>query len=145
MFEIFIHLSLDGHVGALFLAFRLHINEEIWKYVGRNHQPIGRTNHLWNYSCDVWKVLTKHNSNLFHEVALPIVSISIRKLEVPESCNGVARFAFDFLCGQPVLCLSLYYWHNDIQFRSTCLLCICNGVQLIVRIVVQNGGHAYNC
>lgn len=25
-----------------------------------------------------------------------------RKLEVSESCNGVARFAFDFLCGQPV-------------------------------------------
>ncbi|XP_062164195.1 uncharacterized protein LOC133870928 isoform X1 [Alnus glutinosa] len=25
-----------------------------------------------------------------------------RKLEVPESCEGVARFTFDYLCGQPV-------------------------------------------
>ncbi|KAK6236960.1 hypothetical protein QUC31_020755 [Theobroma cacao] len=25
-----------------------------------------------------------------------------RKLEVPESCNGVARFTFDYLCGRPV-------------------------------------------
>ncbi|OMO61700.1 ATPase, AFG1-like protein [Corchorus capsularis] len=25
-----------------------------------------------------------------------------RRLEVPESCNGVARFTFEYLCGQPV-------------------------------------------
>lgn len=32
----------------------------------------------------------------------------IRILEVPESCNGVARFTFDYLCGRPVVCLP---WH----------------------------------
>lgn len=26
----------------------------------------------------------------------------IRTVEVPESCNGVARFTFEYLCGRPV-------------------------------------------
>lgn len=28
--------------------------------------------------------------------------VSIRTVEVPESCNGVARFTFEYLCGRPV-------------------------------------------
>lgn len=28
-----------------------------------------------------------------------------RTLEVPECCNGVARFCFEYLCGRPVWCL----------------------------------------
>lgn len=27
---------------------------------------------------------------------------SIRTVEVSESCNGVARFTFEYLCGRPV-------------------------------------------
>lgn len=26
----------------------------------------------------------------------------IRTVEVPQSCNGVARFTFEYLCGRPV-------------------------------------------
>lgn len=31
-----------------------------------------------------------------------------RILEVPESCHGVARFTFEYLCGQPVLFVRKY-------------------------------------
>ena len=37
-----------------------------------------------------------------------ILVIYIRTLKVPESCNGVARFNFNYLCGRPVLFLPLY-------------------------------------
>lgn len=36
-----------------------------------------------------------------------ITCVFTRTLEVPESCNGVARFTFEHLCGRPVSCLIL--------------------------------------
>lgn len=36
-----------------------------------------------------------------------IPCVFTRRLEVLESCNGVARFTFEHLCGQPVCCMIL--------------------------------------
>ena len=30
-----------------------------------------------------------------------------RSIEIPQSCNGVARFDFEYLCGRPVISHSL--------------------------------------
>ncbi|XP_022135618.1 AFG1-like ATPase isoform X3 [Momordica charantia] len=48
----------------------------------------------------MWAEMTRQ---LGGQITSETISVMFgRKLEVSESCNGVARFAFDFLCGQPV-------------------------------------------
>lgn len=51
----------------------------------------------------VYNVINFLNRGFFQLVL--ILCFQIRILEVPESCNGVARFTFDYLCGRPVVCL----------------------------------------
>lgn len=49
---------------------------------------------------ELWSEVTKQSG-----VAIMSSSINVmfgRTLEVPESCNGVARFTFEYLCGRPV-------------------------------------------
>ncbi|XP_057959657.1 uncharacterized protein LOC131152068 isoform X2 [Malania oleifera] len=48
----------------------------------------------------MWDEVTNHHGGRIISRAIPVMFG--RKLEVPESCNGVARFKFDYLCGQPV-------------------------------------------
>lgn len=39
---------------------------------------------------------------IYLALSLIYLIIVVRTLEVPQSCNGVARFTFEYLCGQPV-------------------------------------------
>uniref|UniRef100_A0A803PDR0 AFG1-like ATPase n=1 Tax=Cannabis sativa TaxID=3483 RepID=A0A803PDR0_CANSA len=48
----------------------------------------------------MWHENTDHVGGQIGSVTIPVMFG--RMLEVPESCNGVARFTFEYLCGQPV-------------------------------------------
>ncbi|XP_072982076.1 uncharacterized protein [Typha latifolia] len=48
----------------------------------------------------MWKETTNKAGGSITSITIPVMFG--RALEVPESCNGVARFHFEYLCGRPV-------------------------------------------
>ncbi|KAJ9555024.1 hypothetical protein OSB04_009638 [Centaurea solstitialis] len=50
-----------------------------------------------------------------------------RTLEVPESCNGVAKFTFEYLCGRPVQFLDLFEFLHIICLCSVLVLLAAEG------------------
>ncbi|OVA00442.1 ATPase [Macleaya cordata] len=49
---------------------------------------------------DMWDKVTNQSGGNIVSNTIPVMFG--RFLEVPQSCNGIARFAFDYLCGRPV-------------------------------------------
>ncbi|KAL7112295.1 hypothetical protein ACP275_05G143800 [Erythranthe tilingii] len=49
---------------------------------------------------DMWNKIVEHSGGKVTSQTLPVMFG--RTLEVFESCNGVARFTFEYLCGQPI-------------------------------------------
>ncbi|KAL7164249.1 hypothetical protein ACSBR2_040206 [Camellia fascicularis] len=49
---------------------------------------------------NVWNEVTRQPGGRFTSDTIPVMFG--RTLEVPQCCNGVARFKFDYLCGRPV-------------------------------------------
>ncbi|KAI7995003.1 AFG1-like ATPase [Camellia lanceoleosa] len=49
---------------------------------------------------NVWNEVTRQSGGRLTSDTIPVMFG--RTLEVPQCCNGVARFKFDYLCGQPV-------------------------------------------
>ncbi|GMP94571.1 hypothetical protein CsSME_00043995 [Camellia sinensis var. sinensis] len=49
---------------------------------------------------NVWNEVTRQSGGRLTSDTIPV--IFGRMLEVPQCCNGVARFKFDYLCGRPV-------------------------------------------
>ncbi|KAL8054469.1 hypothetical protein ABFX02_05G138800 [Erythranthe guttata] len=49
---------------------------------------------------DTWNKIVEHSGGKVTSQTLPVMFG--RTLEVFESCNGVARFTFEYLCGQPI-------------------------------------------
>ncbi|KAL7181917.1 hypothetical protein ACSBR1_040764 [Camellia fascicularis] len=49
---------------------------------------------------NVWNEVTRQSGGRFTSDTIPVMFG--RTLEVPQCCNGVARFKFDYLCGRPV-------------------------------------------
>ncbi|MFS8005394.1 putative ATPase, AFG1, P-loop containing nucleoside triphosphate hydrolase [Helianthus anomalus] len=70
-----------------------------------------RSVNLVTYFYPLNSIATKKFENMWDEtvrkIGEPVVSETVsvmfgRTLEVPESCNGVAKFTFEYLCGRPV-------------------------------------------
>ncbi|XP_075100417.1 uncharacterized protein LOC107831381 isoform X1 [Nicotiana tabacum] len=49
---------------------------------------------------DIWNKISKEVRGSITSQTIPVMFG--RTLEVPESCNGVARFTFEYLCGRPL-------------------------------------------
>ncbi|XP_055830373.1 uncharacterized protein LOC129899430 [Solanum dulcamara] len=49
---------------------------------------------------DIWNKISKQAGGSIVSHTIPVMFG--RTLEVPESCNGVARFTFEYLCGRPL-------------------------------------------
>ncbi|KAK6129532.1 hypothetical protein DH2020_036765 [Rehmannia glutinosa] len=49
---------------------------------------------------NMWNIIVGQSGGIVISQTLPVMFG--RTLEVSESCNGVARFTFEFLCGQPI-------------------------------------------
>ncbi|PHT79044.1 hypothetical protein T459_17096 [Capsicum annuum] len=49
---------------------------------------------------DIWNKISKQAGGGIISHTIPVMFG--RTLEVPESCNGVARFTFEYLCGRPL-------------------------------------------
>ncbi|KAM3308525.1 AFG1-like ATPase isoform X2 [Capsicum chacoense] len=49
---------------------------------------------------DIWNKISKQAGGSIISHTIPVMFG--RTLEVPESCNGVARFTFEYLCGRPL-------------------------------------------
>ncbi|KAG9459656.1 hypothetical protein H6P81_004164 [Aristolochia fimbriata] len=70
-------------------------------------RTIEQIHYFWPLDSLSLKEFEKMWGQIVEESGGSIISCTIpvmfgRKLEVPESCNGVARFSFDYLCGSPV-------------------------------------------
>ncbi|MCH99397.1 AFG1-family ATPase [Trifolium medium] len=71
-----------------------------------------QVNYLWPIESETINEFEKkwHNATgTFGGKIIPdTISVMFgRTLEVPESCGGVARFTFDYLCGRPLVLLDL--------------------------------------
>ncbi|KAH9760717.1 AFG1-like ATPase family protein [Citrus sinensis] len=81
----------------------------------------------------MWCQVTNHFGGKIISSTIPVMFG--RTLEVPQSCNGVARFTFEYLCGRPVLRLPfLYKYSTFIQsfpffekniYKFNCCLFLC--------------------
>jgi predicted ATPase len=49
----------------------------------------------------MWHDITRQTGGNIISVTIPVMFG--RYLEIPKSCNGVARFDFEYLCGRPVI------------------------------------------
>ncbi|KAK3212301.1 hypothetical protein Dsin_017007 [Dipteronia sinensis] len=68
---------------------------------------IDRVHHFWPLDSNALKEFETMWSQVTNQLGGQIMSQTIpvmfgRTLEVPQSCNGVARFTFEYLCGRPV-------------------------------------------
>ncbi|MQL94884.1 hypothetical protein Taro_027544, partial [Colocasia esculenta] len=48
----------------------------------------------------IWHEMTKQSGGKVTSTTIPVMFG--RKIDVPESCKGIARFTFEYLCGRPV-------------------------------------------
>ncbi|CAI8594427.1 unnamed protein product [Vicia faba] len=70
-------------------------------------RSVNRANYLWPIESDAINEFQKKWLNATGQFGGKIISTTIsvmfgRTLEVPESCEGVGRFTFDYLCGRPL-------------------------------------------
>ncbi|MCD7446625.1 hypothetical protein HAX54_012110 [Datura stramonium] len=76
---------------------------------------------------DIWNKISKQDGGSIISHTIPVMFG--RSLEVPESCNGVARFTFDYLCGRPLgaadyIAVAKSYhtvFISDIPIMSMCI------------------------
>ncbi|XP_062100792.1 uncharacterized protein LOC133806711 isoform X2 [Humulus lupulus] len=109
-------LNQDGMQREIFLNFlaKLYGHCEIaliGSDIDYRRLIAGRSIDQAHYFWPLDSMAVKNFEKMWHEntdnVGGQIVSVTIpvmfgRMLEVPESCNGVARFTFEYLCGRPV-------------------------------------------
>lgn len=109
-------LNQDGMQQDIFLAFLSKLEKNCQKILVGSEIDYRRlipnttgdqSHYFWPSNSDahreyeaMWHDITKQAGE---KIAPRIISVMFgRSLEVPESCNGVARFNFEYLCGRPV-------------------------------------------
>ncbi|XP_052208974.1 uncharacterized protein C115.02c isoform X2 [Diospyros lotus] len=101
--EIFLKLvtKLDKHCENVLIGSEIDYRRFIAQ------RSIDRVHYFWPLDSvvikefeDVWNEVTRQSGEKITSETIPVMFG--RTLEVPQSCNGVARFTFDYLCGRPV-------------------------------------------
>ncbi|XP_021275715.1 lactation elevated protein 1 isoform X2 [Herrania umbratica] len=109
-------LNQDGMQREIFLNFidKLEEHCEIILVGGEidyrrliAQRPIDRVHYFWPLDGTTSEEFEKIWCQVIKQAGGTVTSNTVpvmfgRKLEVPESCNGVARFTFEYLCGRPV-------------------------------------------
>ncbi|KAF6151164.1 hypothetical protein GIB67_037372 [Kingdonia uniflora] len=109
-------LNQDGMQRGIFLKFIAKLEEhcqivlvggdiDYRRLIG--NRETDQHYYLWPLEGRVLKEFEKMWSEVINQSGGKIISSTIpvmfgRMLEVPESCNGIARFTFEYLCGRPV-------------------------------------------
>ncbi|KAL6216974.1 hypothetical protein ACLB2K_010192 [Fragaria x ananassa] len=111
-------LNQDGMQKEIFQKFVAKLNEhcenvligsevDYRRVIAQNQRSKDQEHYFWPSDSIALEKFERKWDEVTNEVGEPITSSTIsvmfgRKLEVPESCNGVARFSFEYLCGRPV-------------------------------------------
>ncbi|XP_020241300.1 lactation elevated protein 1 isoform X2 [Asparagus officinalis] len=109
-------LNQDGMQRDIFQSFLAKLEENCCKILVGNEIDYrriitnDRTNqvyYFWPHNSDARRDFEAMWNNVINQSGGTITSTAIpvmfgRVLDVPESCNGVARFDFEYLCGRPV-------------------------------------------
>ncbi|KAL6212088.1 hypothetical protein ACLB2K_017309 [Fragaria x ananassa] len=111
-------LNQDGMQREIFQKFVAKLNEhcenvligseiDYRRVIAQNQRSKDLEHYFWPSDSIALEKFERKWHEVTNQVGEPITSSTIsvmfgRKLEVPESCNGVARFSFEYLCGRPV-------------------------------------------
>ncbi|KAK9946024.1 hypothetical protein M0R45_011507 [Rubus argutus] len=111
-------LNQDGMQKEIFQKFVTKMNEhcenvligseiDYRRVIGQNQRSKDQDHYFWPSDSIALEKFERKWHEVTNQVGKQITSSTVsvmfgRKLEVPESCNGVARFTFDYLCGRPV-------------------------------------------
>lgn len=111
-------LNQDGMQKEIFQKFVTKMNEhcenvligseiDYRRVIGENQRSKDQDHYFWPSDSIALEKFERKWHEVTNQVGKQITSSTVsvmfgRKLEVPESCNGVARFTFDYLCGRPV-------------------------------------------
>ncbi|KAJ4953831.1 hypothetical protein NE237_030663 [Protea cynaroides] len=109
-------LNQDGMQREIFLKFVAKLGEHCPKVLVGNEidyrrliaqRTIDPDHYFWPLNSDAFKEFEKMWHEVINQFGGRITTKTIpvmfgRKVEVPESCDGVARFTFDNLCSHPV-------------------------------------------
>ncbi|XP_073128674.1 uncharacterized protein [Henckelia pumila] len=109
-------LNQDGMQRDIFMEFVTRLEEHCENVVigsdidyrrQMGQKSIDQAHYFWPLNSikkseyeQTWSMITGRLGGKVISQTLPVMFG--RTLEVPESCNGVARFSFEFLCGRPV-------------------------------------------
>ncbi|XVF89300.1 hypothetical protein PTKIN_Ptkin19aG0119200 [Pterospermum kingtungense] len=101
--EIFLKLvkKLEEHCEIILIGSEIDYRRLIAQ------RSIDKVHYFWPLDGTALKEFEKRWSQVINEVGGKVTSATVpvmfgRTLEVPQSCNGVARFTFEYLCGRPV-------------------------------------------
>ncbi|KAJ9702559.1 hypothetical protein PVL29_004340 [Vitis rotundifolia] len=87
-------------------------------------RSINKAHYFWPLDGIAFKKFEEMWHEVINQSGGKVISSTIpvmfgRTLEVPESCNGVGRFKFNYLCGRPVLFLTLWVQQTILQWLKT--------------------------
>ncbi|XP_050364798.1 uncharacterized protein LOC126783383 [Argentina anserina] len=111
-------LNQDGMQKEIFQKFVAKLNEhcenvligseiDYRRVIAENQRSKDQEHYFWPSDSIAHEKFERKWQEVTNQVGEQITSSTIsvmfgRKLEVPECCDGVARFTFEYLCGQPV-------------------------------------------
>ncbi|XP_066365669.1 uncharacterized protein [Miscanthus floridulus] len=109
-------LNQDGMQRDIFLEFLSKLDENCSKILVGTEKDYRRliptegsteVHYFWPVTSDarsmyeaMWHDITNQSGGNIISVTIPVMFG--RSIEIPQSCNGVARFDFEYLCGRPV-------------------------------------------
>lgn len=101
--EIFQKLlkKLEEHCGTVLIGSEVDYRRLIaQRSIDQVHYIWPLNNEIKQEFEDIWNKISKQARGSIVSHTIPVMFG--RTLEVPESCNGVARFTFEYLCGRPL-------------------------------------------
>ncbi|KAF8708807.1 hypothetical protein HU200_030196 [Digitaria exilis] len=109
-------LNQDGMQRDIFLELLSKLDENCNKILVGTEKDYRRliptegstqVHYFWPVTSDTYRMYEAMWHDITNQIGGDIVSVTIpvmfgRSIEIPQSCNGVARFDFEYLCGRPV-------------------------------------------
>ncbi|RLN43154.1 hypothetical protein C2845_PM01G49060 [Panicum miliaceum] len=109
-------LNQDGMQRDIFLELLSKLDENCNKILVGTEKDYRRliptegstqVHYFWPVTSDTYSMYEAMWHDITNQIGGDIISVTIpvmfgRSIEIPQSCNGVARFDFEYLCGRPV-------------------------------------------
>ncbi|PKA53780.1 hypothetical protein AXF42_Ash020701 [Apostasia shenzhenica] len=120
--DVFAIVSLSGIVSRL-----LSTGTVLVATSNRAPEDLNQVHYFWPCNSDnhrlfdqIWKEFASQSGERISSSTIPVMFG--RMLEVPESCSGVARFNFEYLCGRPARRFITLI--DELYNHHCCLLCL---------------------